>query len=124
MSYDISLVGNPERCDKCEQLMPGPTDCPGPTYNLGPVFQLALTDELPGETRKYMGLRVLDGMTGSASYRMIVDAIGRMGDPGMGGAFAKLEPPNKWGNLRGAKRVMEQLLELAHKWPDHTWRIS
>lgn len=134
MSYDIYLNGR--KCDLCGSANSGP-ELPNPTYNLTPIFDLALTGEpLPSaevsevgvvlfreETSRPRGLRLLAKTTGADSIPMIAAAIQRLNDPEWRPRFLELEPTNRWGDLPGAIRVMEELLRAAEEYPTNEWDV-
>lgn len=136
MSYDIYLQA--PKCPTCKRPEGDYIDLPNPTYNLTPIFDFALTEEdLPNEditelsvvlfkakTDRPRGLRILDGRKASETVPQIEKALARMKDATLELKFAALEPPNKWGDLKGALWVMQKLLEAAKEFGDRTWEIS
>jgi hypothetical protein len=140
MSYDIYLRSEPKPdCPTCKRPfndMGGP-DLPNPTYNLTPIFDLALTgEELPNRdiseakvvlfkepTDRPRGLRLLSGRKAADTITWIEKALGHLNDPEKQVAFKALEPSNGWGDLPGAIRVMEKLLQAAKDYPDHEWEV-
>jgi hypothetical protein len=136
MSYSIHL--ELPICDKCGRGDAGPY-CPDPTYNLAGIFHLALTGEgLPDpsagtfgdvilhETRVVStpcGLEVLTGKTGTESFPLLIAAIARLHDPSLYDAFHALEPTNGWGDMSGARIVINKLRDLAEEHPAHVWRV-
>jgi hypothetical protein len=134
MSYDIYLRG--EKCDKCGHA-PEEPDLPNPTYNLTPIFDLALTGEplpnadvpeghvvlLGAKTDRPRGLRLLSGRKASDTKAMLANALARLRDPAWHDRFVALEPSNKWGDLKGAVRVLEKLAIAADEYPGNVWEI-
>lgn len=135
MSYDIYLNSVP--CDHCGRTGEHPETL-NPTYNLTPIFDLALTGEPPPnagvseaavvllgkETDRPRGLRVLNGRKGADTIRQLTQALADLNDPAKRAAFVALEPPNKWGDLKGAIWVVEQMLSFAARYPDNVWEIQ
>jgi len=136
MSYDIRLMGT--TCATCGREGREPDDLPDPTYNLTPIFDFALTGEerLPNgditemevviyskPTDRPRGLRLLDGLSGKASLELLDKALQRFNDASLREKFVALEPPNHWGDLEGAIRVIGKLFAAASEFPSHVWRI-
>lgn len=119
MSYDIFLL-----CPACGDNHMHEND--GPTYDLAPIFDLALRDasSLYQVEPKPYSIRVLDGRTGADTLPQLRRALDRLMDPTRQQEFLALEPPNKWGDLPGARRVFASMLEAAEKWPAFVWRIT
>lgn len=135
MSYDIYL--SKPACPTCGHHERHRGDLPNPTYNLTQIFDLALTNEpFPnpevGEggvvlfrepTDRPRGLRVLSGRKASETYSQIHTALERLEDPKRLQEWRDLEPPNKWGTLETAIKVLQQLRTAAHDSPDFVWEI-
>jgi hypothetical protein len=136
VSYDIYLNGPKETCPTCGHQPIDPT-LPDPTYNLTEIFDLALTGEpFPnpeiGEgavvlfrrpTDRPRGLRLLDGRKARDTIEDLRKAVARINDPKEEMRFRPLEPSNRWGDLKGARWVMAELLNAAEKYPEHVWEI-
>jgi hypothetical protein len=136
MSYDIYLHPPKPKCDHCNREF-STVYGPDPTYNLSPIFDLALTGEsfpnpsvsegavvlLREKTDRPRGLRVLSGRLGKDTLVDINAALDRFADEKFQKTFLALQPDNGWGDLPGARRVMEKLKTLAEGYPDYTWEI-
>ena len=123
MSYDIYLRAAVKRCPACGVVTPEP-ELPDPTYNLTPIFDLALTwEDPPNYEGRPNGLRVLSGRKAEETADQIALALHRLQDPANEAKFRALEPPNKWGDLEGAREVMARLLSAANEYPHHIWEI-
>ncbi len=123
MSYSIYLRGSYSPCPTCghakEEENP---QLPNPTYNLAPIFNLAIQREIP-DSDLPRGLRRLDGRKAIDTIDLLREAYWRMNDPKLHSAFIALEPPNGWGDLPGAIRVISKLIDAAEKYPNRTWEI-
>lgn len=134
MSYDVYLRSGPCAHCGCKGLEP---DSLNPTYNLTPIFDLALTGEpMPNEdvgevgvvlfgakTDRPRGLRVLNGKGATETVPTIESALRRLRDPGLRETFIALEPDNKWGTLKDAVWVLENMRNSANDYPDNKWEI-
>lgn len=134
MSYSIYLEA--AACPTCGQK-PEEPDCPDPTYNLTSIFDLALTGEpMPNPyvpevevvlfrkvTDRPRGLRLLNGKKAGETVGVLLAALGRLTDPGMREQFEALKPPNGWGDLDGATRVVSNLARLATEYQGHVWKV-
>lgn len=114
MSYDIEL-----KCDKCHAE---PVSLPDPTYNLTPIFDLALVGRDPTEDRP-KGLCVLDGRQAGDTIAQLEGAAKRLWSTTYEDELRKLEPANRWGTLECARKVVDELLEAARRFPEHRWRV-
>ena len=135
MSYSIVLSA--PACPTCRRPGEQPDYLPDPTYNLTGVFDLALTGEelLSTEPSEYeililnkkasrpLGLRQLDGRTGSDTEPDLECALRRLEDSSLREKFESLLPPNGGGTLPDAVRVLEKLLLAARDYPHCTWRV-
>lgn len=135
MSYDIYLTK--PACPTCGHQDRSHADLPNPTYNLTEIFDKALSDQaFPNpevsegavvlfgkETDRPRGLRILSGRKAADTYSQIHIAIERLEDPSREKEWRDLEPPNKWGTLETAIKVMHQLRTAAHESPDFIWEI-
>jgi len=101
------------------------------------IFDLALTGEplpnpqtnefetviLGATTDRPRGLRILSGRKASDTVKMLENALGRLFDPEWHDRFVALEPPNKWGDLKGARTVVSRLLDAAREYPSLEWLV-
>ena len=108
-----------------------------PTYNMTPIFDAALTGEsLPNPdvsegsivlfktmTERPRGISLLSGRKSAVTIAWLEKALGHLKDPAQREKFEALEPPNKWGDLKGAIWVIERMLENARAYPHNTWEI-
>jgi hypothetical protein len=135
MSYSIGMSA--PACPTCRRTGEEPSCLPDPTYNLTGVFDLALTGEdlsssepseyesviLGKKTSRPLGLRLLDGRTGADTEADLECALRHLEDSSLREKFESLLPPNGWGTLPDAVRILERLLLAARDYPHCTWRV-
>ena len=84
------------------------------TYNCGPMFRLALGDG---------GIPQLNYMLGSTAYPILLAGWMHMIADENQDAYIALNPPNKWGDFNGARRIVATLLAWAHEHPTAVFEV-
>jgi hypothetical protein len=103
-------------CPKCGEIVDAGenVDITNYTSNVSGIWEFALG----------CPMRDLDGRTGRDCIPILESAIARANAPESQAMLRSMEPSNGWGDLYGAREVLDRLLAACREWPAGRVRIS